>query len=199
MPQNKHLIHICLSFDDFYSDPASILIGSILFNSSRADQFHFYILDGGISEVSRNKIVALNRIKKFDLTYININLEDYKDCPVNEGSHFRVINYFRLKIPSYIPDMDKILYLDTDMVVTRSLWDIYNKDISNYSLAAVPQIRQGPKTRLQIPAHFSLINSGVLLINCAAWRRKNIEKRLFNFIKSSPPEKLMRDFEAVEK
>ena len=65
-------INVCLSTDNNYSKYAGVVIASVLSNSVDGD-FNFYILDGGISEENKAKILSLKSIKNSFL-YIIINI-----------------------------------------------------------------------------------------------------------------------------
>ena len=59
------LYNICFSSDDQYSEQLAVAISSILKNSKRNEKFYFYVLDGGISKINKNKIDLLKKIKEF--------------------------------------------------------------------------------------------------------------------------------------
>ena len=56
-------INVCLACDDNYAKYAGVVIASILANANKSDKLSFYILDGGICDENRTKIISL--IKKF--------------------------------------------------------------------------------------------------------------------------------------
>ena len=56
-------INICLACDDNYSKYAGVVIASVLNNVQHNDVLSFYILDGGISEENKTKILSLKEIK----------------------------------------------------------------------------------------------------------------------------------------
>jgi len=185
--QMDYNINICLAFDEAYSRPARVLIASILYNARPSDRIAFYILDGGISETSKQKINQLQNIKSFNVCYKQIDHKRYENYPITPSTHFSHVNYFRLNIPSIFFELDKVLYLDTDIIVKNCLRELYNIDISNYSLAATPTLTsEKNRVRLRIPENYHYINSGVLLINCKYWRNNDIEKKLINFIQTKP-------------
>ena len=134
------MIHICLTFNDKFAVPAQVLISSILLNSGRDDQFTFYILGDELENKTKDDIEKLNKIKPFDLRYINVDKSEFQNFYLPEQGHFRQVNYFRIKIPALIPELDKILYLDCDTIVRTSLRPLFEIDIEDYYLAATKAV-----------------------------------------------------------
>lgn len=79
--------------------------------------------------------------------------------------------YYRLMIPDLIPEHDKILYSDVDVIFRSDLYDIYNRDISSYlfgGVNAISHLNQSTlvyyRDKLKLDAS-KTIYSGNLLIN----------------------------------
>lgn len=179
---SKNLINICLSCDDNYSKYAGIVIASVLLNSKDNENFCFYILDGQISQENKDKIISLKSIKNFDIQFVHIDsrlFETYKK--IDTHSYITISTYYRLKLPSIIKNLDKILYLDCDIIVNSSLSELYNTDIKDYYAAAVMDTSvnsSGYTPKLNNNLYF---NAGVLLFNLDKMRQDNIEEKFENY------------------
>lgn len=96
--------------------------------------------------------------------------------------------YLRLLSVSLLPPLDKVLYLDADLIVMGSLQELWNMDISGYSCAAVyDTILSYSITKDYIGYDYyaeGYVNSGVLLINLAYWRAHHIQQQLMDFLKT---------------
>lgn len=94
--------------------------------------------------------------------------------------------YFRLFVAEMLPStIDKVLYLDGDVIVRHSLKELWDMDLSNFALAAVPDMREGSTDRyegLGYSNNQGYFNSGVLLINLAYWRQHQATKQFEEFI-----------------
>ena len=66
-------INVCVACDDNYSRYAAVVIASILANAKDDDDLYFYILDGGISEISRTKMLKLTTIRDCNINFVNID------------------------------------------------------------------------------------------------------------------------------
>ena len=93
--------------------------------------------------------------------------------------------FFRLLIPKLLPEVDKVIYLDSDIIVNMDIAEFWRVDIGDKVLGAVPAVSQ--KTSLDwIKGNFALIrdglvkledyfNSGVLVMNLNVLRAKTAE------------------------
>ena len=174
-------INVCLACDDNYAKYAGVVIASILANANKSDKLSFYILDGGICDENRTKILSLENIKECQINFIKIDesvFEAYKK--IKTHSYLTLPAFYRLKLASLLPQLNKIIYLDCDVIVNSSLNKLYNLNIDKYAIAAVKDINK--RMLKKNPNYF---NSGVLLINLKYWRNNNIECTLLNFTKEN--------------
>lgn len=75
------------------------------------------------------------------------------------------ISYARLLIPELLPHLKKALYLDCDIVVDDNLDKLFQTDLQGKTLGmAIDWFKYNTKT--------NRYNSGVILIDCDAWREK---------------------------
>lgn len=174
-------INVCISCDDNYSKYAGVVIASILSNANKTDTLSFYILDGGISDKRKQEILSLKTIKDCEIKFIDIDVslfEDYKQ--IKTHTYLTLPAYYRLKLASLLPNISKIIYLDCDVIVTTSLTNLFNVDVTNFAFAAVKDIN-----KRMLKKNPNYVNSGVLLLNLDYWRKENIEEKLLNFTKEN--------------
>lgn len=174
-------INVCISCDDNYAKYAGVVIASILDNAENDDNLAFYILDGGVSDEKKDKIYSLKSLHECEINFIQIDetlFEDYKQ--VKTHPYLSIAAYFRLKAPSLMPNLKRVIYLDCDTIVNTSLKDLYNIDLNNYLLAGV----QDNKKRM-VKENPQYVNSGVLVMNFEQMRLENTEADFFNYTKEN--------------
>ena len=103
------------------------------------------------------------------------------------SSRFIAETAFPLLLSDLLPEsLERVLFLDADMLVLDDIARIWETDISNSSVAAVVDQAiplcsspRGVKDRssLGIPDSAPYFNAGVMLINLTRWRRLNIPAR----------------------
>ncbi len=173
-------MNILLGSDDNYAP----YLGMVIFNILKYDKnINFYILDMNISEENKENIRTIIR-NKGRCTFISIREEDFNKFPVY---HIPLIAYARLKAAEYIPE-DKVLYLDTDLVISGSLGELYNQDLEGKSIGVIydsfvnEDIEHLDKIKVRKDSYF---NSGVMLLNLSKWREKNIFSLAINWIEKN--------------
>lgn len=129
-------IPIALAANDTFVPYTATLIQSIVDNSNNNHNYDIIILTQDITPQSRNRINHLiKNTNNFSIRYIDPTrlIEGY-DFFIR--GHFGLQTYYRLVLPELIPDYDKIIYLDSDMVVNADVSELYNTDTDGYLVAA---------------------------------------------------------------
>nr|WP_249780675.1 glycosyltransferase family 8 protein [Bradyrhizobium sp. dw_78] len=170
--------------DERYLPHAAAMLCSLL-EHNKVSRIHlFYSAVAGQELAKLESFVAGYGSK---ITFYEMALEDFDGLHIDKWASAAV--YFRLLAPRFLPvDLDKILYLDTDIIVRRSLAELWNIDITNYALAAAPHNEDEDDFRkaLGLPEGSKYFNSGVLLINLRFWREHNVVEHAITFIKENP-------------
>ena len=91
----------------------------------------------------------------------------YKMNWSNKLPHINHMTFARYFIPDFVTE-DKVLYLDSDLIVTDDLTDLFELDLGENYLAA---------TRSCFGAGLGF-NAGVLLINNKQWKSESIRQQL---------------------
>lgn len=90
--------------------------------------------------------------------------KEWKMAPY--GAHINYMTFARYFIPQFVEE-EKVLYLDSDVIVTRNLNDLFKIELGNHLVAAA-KVVYGLEDRF---------NAGVLLINNKLWKAENIQKQ----------------------
>lgn len=174
-------INVCISTDENYSRYAAVVIASILANAKESDDLHFYILDGGVSQDSQAKILQLKSIKEYCINFVKINdnlFDDYKN--VKTHAYLSLPAYYRLKAASLLPDVDRIIYFDCDIVVNSSLEELFNMDLEGLAIGGVSDIKLHMRRR-----NSGYVNSGMLVMDLDCIRKNNIEQVFLNWTREN--------------
>ena len=170
-------INVCLSCDNNYAKHAGVVIASVLSNADTDDTLNFYILDGGISDEIKNDFYKLKNIKDCQIFFINIDKELFKPYE-SVKTHFYVsmAAYYRLKLASLLPKVNKIIYFDCDFVICSSLKELFLSDLDGKPIGGVldtdkRKIRKNP----------TYINSGMILFDLDKIRKEKIEETFLKY------------------
>jgi lipopolysaccharide biosynthesis glycosyltransferase len=111
-------------------------------------------------------------------SFHSVDLAKLSGLPVS--GHVSVATYYRLSIADLLPrQVSKVIYLDGDLIVRRSLDELYAFDASQTGIAAVPEPHENANERLGIPADADYFNAGVLVIDLDFWRQSALTERLY--------------------
>ena len=179
-------IPIFLASDNNYAPYLAVTITSILANTKSF--IDFYILDSGITTQNKEKMLrALKKYNNFSIEFVEINSEKYfKEFSVL--GYLNLATYSRLLIPQLKPDLNKVIYMDIDIIVLGDITDLYNTDLQGFALGAAwdksrTLYNTDTKEPMQLSDDYKYFNAGVLLIDIKKWNSNHIFKKLFEIEK----------------
>ena len=183
---NIKSIPVFLPSDNNYAPYLATAITSILSNTNSF--IDFYILDSGINEENKEKIKNLKtKFKNFNIEFLKIDSKKYfKNCKAY--GHLNLSTYNRLLITKLKPELNKVIYLDSDIVVLDDIKKLYDIELEDYSLAAAwdkSRILYNTDTKipLELSDDYKYFNAGVLLIDVQKWIKNDIVNKLFQIQK----------------
>jgi len=175
---------VLCSCDEPYLPHAATTLCSLLEHNgaARIHLFHHSIPAEGLS-----KLASLVERYGGTLASYRITPDDLEGIRVQQ-SYWSIANYFRLLAPRVLPaEVKKVLYLDSDIIIRRSLKDLWEIDLGDSPFAAVEDAFWDPKLDyVQIPEGAKYFNSGVMLINLDYWRQHDVCGQAINFVKNNP-------------
>lgn len=131
-------VPIAFAFDSNLVFPASVCLSSLLKNANAETFYDIYILHSRDEDFERSE---LNRLPLF---YANCRIQ-YRtvDGFFDSAYEIRGITtpaYYRLLIPELIPEYDKVIYSDVDVIFRMDLSELYSMDLSDNYLAATRDV-----------------------------------------------------------
>ncbi|OBQ54102.1 glycosyltransferase family 8 protein [Tamlana sp. s12] len=178
-------IHVALSSDENYVPFLATAIISIIENNGEESKLTFHIISVGISLDSQNKLQNM-----IESNAANCNFYDFEKSRELVGDFIfevdKINKYARLYLSKLLPEtIEKVIYLDCDVLVLGSfnaLWDI---NIDNYSFAGVPDvITANHKSSIGIPLDKKYYNSGMLIMNLKKFREEKSIVRVEEYMKT---------------
>lgn len=181
----RDFAHIVYASDDQFAEILGVSLVSLFENSKDMEGIQVYVLDSGISKLN------LKRIREVCDTYhqpapIVIKAKDITkelkmDVAVDRGS---LSQYARLFIERDLPeDLDRVLYLDCDTIIQKSIKELWNLDMHGKTIAALNDaFSKWYRMNIDLKPNDIMFNSGVMLINLKKWKEKKVEKKLLRFI-----------------
>ena len=197
-------IVLCAS-DDNYIKPLAVTLHSAATSLRPGNHLHVLLMDGGIKEASWAGLRETLLDLPISIHVLRPNRKEISDLGISH--HITHTAYFRLLAARLLPDsIDKVIYLDSDVLVKDDLTELWNLDVGdNYCLAAVDiacpfvdayaaetKFKQFKKAiphlaaispipnwrELKLDGTAPYFNSGVMVLNLARWRAESIDKKL---------------------
>lgn len=181
-------IVVALCANDRYLPGLKVTVASLLVHTECRD-IEIHVLDTGLSDASWSSFNRLlGRISRDAKAFRHRpDLSSYAACPDLRGSH---ACYAILQIPTLVP-RPRVLILDADVLVLRDVAELWHRDLDGaiglaYFHPGLTLSEDCPWLASNDPrAELPYFNSGVLLFDLDEWRRRQIDLRIEELVRSS--------------
>ena len=133
----KNEIPVFFAIDDGYAKFLAVALKSATANCNKKRNFRAIVLYENLTDENASKLKSLETDNfKIELTPMKANFDALDDRMSNRlrCDFFTLTIYFRLFIPAMYPQYDKGIYIDSDIVVSGDLSELFDTDISILSL-----------------------------------------------------------------
>lgn len=188
--QLYNMIHIACNIDANFMQHCAVTLVS-LFENNKDSDICVHIVAPDLSkenqEILRNLAVAYDNEVHFYFPEA-----DLLNCFFIKkfGKRISMATYYRCMLSDILPEqIDKVLYLDCDIVVLGDILDFWNTDLSGCGIACIEDIGKDEDERYERLCYdrkYSYFNAGVLLINLAYWREHKVDEQCVNYFRSFP-------------
>ena len=179
-------VPIILASSEYFSVYAASTIYSAIKNSSKNYNYDVILLS---SEISKSSI---NRIENILKGFSNVSFRTLDVTPYIEDKEFDLGNlhmtketFYRLLVPEILSNYDKIVYLDSDLLVCDDISKLYNIPLGDNYLAAthdpdflgeyngaLPDVKKYVDNELKLEDPYHYFQAGVLVFNVTALKNK---------------------------
>ena len=188
-PLEKKEIPIFFSINDGYVPFLDVAIRSLVANASEDYRYRLVVLNTGIDPQSAENVKGNERENvKIDFVDISQEIADIEKYFQNLY-HFSLATYYRIFIASLFPEYDKVIYLDSDLVVLDDISKLYNLDLEDNILGGTleefiyntHEFRRYASEAVGVDPK-DYINAGVIVIDLARFRKERIEEKFVELI-----------------
>lgn len=186
----KFTIPVCFCCGKDYVEHLIVALTSVL-ETNQKNAFIFYIFSGNLGQEERALLEQIQqRYNNSSFVFHQIPVEFFNRFKITDQTRqdLSLATYYRYMAAELIPEQDKLLYLDCDLVVNGDLAPLYKTDLTDFLFAGVPEICLYENNYVYNSLGFSkeelYINAGVLLMNLKKMR----QTRFFqHFIEEGTP------------
>lgn len=188
--QNK--IPIFFATDDGYIPFLAVALESLIDNASSENYYLIKILYTNITEENQNKIKKYER-DNVNIEFVDLNyyINKVKD-KLYTRDYYSKTTYFRLFIPELYPQYDKVLYLDSDIVILSDIAELYNIDMEDNLVAAAPDdviqtievFQEYAEKVVGVADYRNYFNAGILVMNLDELRKFNFQEKFLYLLET---------------
>ena len=192
------MIHIACCSNEKLAPMFGVVVTSVGINVT-SDDVMMYLLHNGLKDRTVKRLQKIADRYNVGLKFLEIDLEILKDCPVDEKIHYgNIMMYARLLLPSKLPNLDKVIYLDCDLVVCKDLKSLWETDVNDVAVTMAPDLLYQDKATLsRLGINNNYLNSGVIVMNLDYWRKHDVMKRLLAYISDKGNELIYNDQDSL--
>ena len=185
---DKKEIPVFFAADNNYAPFVAVALASMLGKASKNYFYKIYVLTTDLSHEYTEQLKNICRDAmpgNASVEFVSLREEMEKTSGTfHLRDYYSRETYCRIFIPRFFSQYDKVIYLDSDLVVTGDISELYNIDIGdNLVGAAIEEVMQSfdvfgtyVEKALGIPRE-KYFSAGVLLINAKKYREENIEEK----------------------
>ncbi|MYM86187.1 hypothetical protein GTP91_03220 [Rugamonas sp. FT82W] len=142
----------------------------------KSDAVAIHVIDMGLSEAQATQLRRLS--PRLQVVAVAPALRAWLEYFSPHGfPHVSRAAYTKLLLHRLLPDIDKLIYLDTDTVILADLADLFAIDLGTDFLGATWTRTQVDAGRLRLGLGQRYFNSGVMLCNLKMWRDETVESQ----------------------
>ncbi|MDY0040735.1 MAG: LicD family protein, partial [Desulforhabdus sp.] len=165
--------HIALSSDRKHITNTKVTVASILCHHRK--NIVFYLLHGGLQERDCRPLAEVVATLGINCRFIPLQLKGNAWQGVPTSKSVPEATCCRLSLPSLLPNLDRVIYVDSNVVVYDDIQELWDLDIGQYSCAAMKI--HDYAGHLEPLRGYDGFNAGVMCFNLAMMRKNHAEKR----------------------
>lgn len=195
---SEDAVTVALSINDYYVPYAAVVLQSIHDNINSEEKYDIIVMNRDVSAVSQKALHAIfDDTNNVSIRFFNVSRFEKQFENLFLRGHFALETYFRLLLPNIMEGYKKVLYLDSDVVVTTDIAELFRENIDGYLLAAChdadtaglyngyePAKKDYMDNVLKIKRPYQYFQAGVILFNLDEFRKKYTVEEMLKFAAS---------------
>ena len=191
-------MNILVTLNSNYLEQLIVMLKSLGY-SNKHQKFDIYVMNNSLTQKDI-KYLNENVMNNIKIINLKVNDKELNKAPITK--RYPKEMYYRILASFYLPkNVDKILYLDPDLVIINKIDKLYNIKLDNYYFAAASHIwgilQTFNRIRLRMNNNDIYINSGVMLMNIKLLRKEQNRNDVYKFIKKNKSKLMLPDQDVI--
>lgn len=130
----KRVLSFAVAFDENYAPHACAMLTSLAENAKSVAVYEIIIMDDNVKQKTRE----IFRQHFAHFPHVQLRWVDMGTAfsGMHESAHYSKGAYFRMALPEILPEHEKVVYLNVDTIVLSDVAELFETDVTGYSLAA---------------------------------------------------------------
>lgn len=185
MNKEVNEIPVFFAVDNGYIPFLGVALKSLIDNTSKKNKYAIKILYTSVTEENKARIKKYEK-ENISIEFVDLNkqLEEIKE-KLYTRNYFSNTTYYRLFIPELYPEFDKAVYIDSDTICLADIVDLYNVDMEDNLIAAVPDgvvqtidpFKDYVERVVGVADYNKYFNAGVIVMNLKELRKYKFEEK----------------------
>jgi len=174
------LINVVFGVDGYVSQLAVSMIS--MFESNKNNKIQVHIICLNLNARDQAALDEIAQRYECQIKYLSFDASKLKN--LKAFFHLTHATFYRLFIADLIPEIDKVIYLDCDLIVEADLSELWGVDVTGCGNAGVIFNGKDTEQRLGVPGGKDM-NAGILLMNLEFWRDNNISGKCIDWLEKT--------------
>lgn len=180
-------MNILVTLDRGYLKPLCVMLRSLCAVHPHTD-IKVFVMNKSLTQTDFDYIKTRLNCSRCTMCDVKIDDTMLKNAPVTD--RYPPEMYYRIFAADFLPgDVDRVLYLDPDLVVLKNLESLYSTPLEDNLFAAASHVNKPMRTingiRLQMAENGPYINSGVMVMNIKLLRKQHNRKKILQYIEKN--------------
>ena len=191
---DPEIARVLYASDDTFAQVLGVSLVSLYRSNTDMKDIILYILDGGMAEENKKKIEAV--CKSFNRSFpVWIDASDISRIlgiavKTDRGS---VVQFARIFISHYA-DAGRIIYLDCDVLIRKSIRELWTMDLQGKTIGAMRDaFSRYYRKNIGLQSDEEIFNSGVMVIDLERWESLDVKDRTLDVFKTRNGKVIMGD------
>lgn len=188
--KQENAIPVVVTSSNEYVPYLGVFLYSLKKNIKSASKYIVHIIENDITEDNKKKIKSFIETDNIKVRFINIGNKTNDFLPLCEGKHFSSLTYARYFIADLLPEFDKCIYCDIDMLVLADIKELYDINLEGKAIAAArdwvymglqrkdEELEKHITENLHLTSVKDYFSNGTLLLDLKQLREENAVDKL---------------------
>jgi len=182
-------IPVFFACDDSYVKYMMVAMNSLIDHATMAHDYRLYVLSTNISDKNAEALKAMETANVF-IEIVDVSEELKKTADkMSVRDYYSLTTYYRIFIAEMFHEYDKVLYLDSDIILLQDVAELYKYNlgdnyvgaVQDYLVAHTDVYGEYVENVLGISKN-AYFNAGILLINSRQFRKQNLKKKFIELL-----------------